>query len=76
MTNLLPNDTQIVLNLPMEHLLGNAKFNKALLKTPGAFHEASFSVPGASLRRCRRVVLAYNVEQEDRFLGDADVRCR
>ena len=28
-TNLLPNDTQVVLNLPVEHLFGNGKVNQA-----------------------------------------------
>src|SRR5262249_37896171 len=41
-TNLLPNDTQVVLNLPLEYLLGNPRVNQALLKTPGAFQEGSF----------------------------------
>lgn len=67
-TNLLPNDTQVVVNLPLEHLLLNAKVNQALLKTPGAFHEAAFqNIWGIPPTEVRRVVLAYNAEKKTVF---------
>ncbi len=67
-TNLLPNDTQFVLNMPMEHLLGIAKVNQALLKTPGSFHEGAFqSIWGISPTDVRRVVIAANAEKKTTF---------
>src|SRR5579875_378160 len=67
-TNLLPNDTQIVLNMPLEHLLGNAKINQALLNTPGAFHAGAFqSIWGIPPVEIRRVVLAANAEKKTVF---------
>jgi hypothetical protein len=67
-TNLLPNDTQVVVNLPLEHLLSNAKVNQALLKTPGAFHEAAFQrIWGIPPTEVRRVVIAYNAEKQTVF---------
>ncbi|HTU89761.1 MAG TPA: TIGR03067 domain-containing protein [Gemmataceae bacterium] len=67
-SNLLPNDTQIVLNLPLEHLLGNDKANQALLKTPGSFHEGAFqSVWGITPAEIRRVVFAINAEKKTSF---------
>jgi DNA-directed RNA polymerase subunit M/transcription elongation factor TFIIS len=64
-TNLLPNDAQVVLNLPMEHLLGNNKVNQALLNTPGSFHVGTFqSIWGIAPSDVRRVVLAASVEKK------------
>lgn len=67
-TNLLPNDTHAVLNLPLDHLLGNSKINQALVKTPGAFHEGSFQrVWGVPPGDVSRVVLACNTEKKTVF---------
>src|SRR5579883_476750 len=67
-TNLLPNDTQIVLNLPLEHLLANPQVNQALLRTPGAFHEAAFQQTwGISPTNIQRVVVAYNADKKTVF---------
>jgi len=67
-TNLLPNDTQVVLNLPLEQLFGNAKVNQALLRTPGGFHEAAFQRTwGFSPREVRRVVQAHNFQNKTVF---------
>jgi DNA-directed RNA polymerase subunit M/transcription elongation factor TFIIS len=67
-TNLLPNDTQVVLNLPLEHLLGNAKVNQALLNTPGAFHVGAFQgVWGIVPTDVRRVVLGVNAQKKTVF---------
>ncbi len=67
-TNLLPNDTQIVLNLPMEHLLGNSKVSQALLNTPGSFNVGAFqSIWGIPPTDVRRVVQAVNVEKKTMF---------
>ncbi|HEY7329934.1 MAG TPA: DUF1559 domain-containing protein [Gemmataceae bacterium] len=67
-TNLLPNDTQIVLNLPLEHLLGNDKVNQALLNTPGSFHAAAFQrVWGIAPNYVRRVVIGANAEKRTVF---------
>jgi DNA-directed RNA polymerase subunit M/transcription elongation factor TFIIS len=67
-TNLLPNDTQVVLNLPLEHLLGNDKVNQALLNTPGAFNAAAFQrIWGIAPNYVRRVVLALNAEKKTVF---------
>ncbi len=67
-TNLLPNDTQVVVNLPLAHLLGNGKVNEAFLRTPGAFQESAFQrIWGISSADLRRVVLAYNVEKKTIF---------
>jgi hypothetical protein len=67
-TNLLPNNTQIVLNLPMEHLLGNSKVSQALLNTPGSFSVGAFqSIWGIPPTDVRRVVQAVNVEKKTMF---------
>ncbi len=67
-TNLLPNDTQIVFNLPLEHLLSNAKVNEALLNTPGAFHAGAFqNIWGIPPTEVRRVILAFNAEKKTAF---------
>jgi hypothetical protein len=41
-TNLLPNDSQIVINLPMDRLMTNPSFKRAMLMTPGSFSETAF----------------------------------
>lgn len=67
-SNLLPNDAQFVLNMPLEHLTGNAKVNQALLKAPGSFHEGAFQRTwGVSPSEIRRVVLAGNVDNKTLF---------
>jgi uncharacterized protein (TIGR03067 family) len=67
-TNLLPNDSQAVLNLPLDHLLGNPKVSQAMVRTPGAFHEGAFQrVWGISPTDVSRVVLACNTEQKTVF---------
>jgi uncharacterized protein (TIGR03067 family) len=67
-TNLLPNDTQIVVNMPLEHLLGNPRINQSLLKTPGAFHEAAFQqIWGVSPGSVQRVVIAYSADKKSVF---------
>jgi hypothetical protein len=67
-TNLLPNDTQMVVNLPLEFLFGNAKVRQALLMTPGAFHEGAFQRTwGIAPANVRRVVLGYNAEKNTVF---------
>ena len=56
-SNLLPNETEIVLNLPAEQLLANSAFKKAILQTPGSFNPAcsvtSAKVPSPLFRNSR-----------------------
>jgi DNA-directed RNA polymerase subunit M/transcription elongation factor TFIIS len=67
-TNLLPNDTQIVLNLPLEQTFANPKINEGFLKTPGAFNEAAFQrLWGIAPTDIQRVVLGYNFQKNTVF---------
>jgi flagellar basal body-associated protein FliL len=67
-TNLLPNDTQVVVNLPLEHLLGNGKIHDALLKTPGAFHTGAFQrIWGIAPSDIQRVVVGQNLRNKTTF---------
>jgi len=67
-TNLLPNDSQMVINLPVDRLLGNAAFKKAALMTPGSFGEVPFQRTwGISPSDVSQVVLALNPEKKTVF---------
>jgi flagellar basal body-associated protein FliL len=67
-TNLLPNDTQAVVNLPLEHLFANDKIHQGLLNTPGAFHEGAFQrVWGIAPTDVSRVVLGVNPQRKTVF---------
>jgi hypothetical protein len=67
-TNLLPNDSQVVINLPMEQLAGHARINQAMLKTPGSFFEAAFQRTwGIAPTDIRRVVWTSNAKKKTSF---------
>jgi flagellar basal body-associated protein FliL len=67
-TNLLPNDSQAVLNLPLQQMFAHPRIKQALLHTPGAFSEAAFQrIWGVGPNDVQRVVLAYNTEKKTVF---------
>ncbi len=67
-SNLLPNETEIVFNIPAEHLINNSAFKKAILQTPGSFNSDAFKrtwgVPATDLAR---VVMSLNVHKKAWF---------
>jgi hypothetical protein len=67
-TNLLPNDTQVVLNLPLDRMMSNPAFKRSLVMTPGSFHEAAFRRTwGVGASDLRRVVKSFNAEKKSAF---------
>ncbi|HEY7426925.1 MAG TPA: DUF1559 domain-containing protein [Gemmataceae bacterium] len=67
-TNLLPNDAQVVLNLPLRQLLSNGAVKRAALLTHGAFRDADFQRTwGIPSTEVRRVVLGVNAEKKTVF---------
>jgi hypothetical protein len=68
MTNLLPNETEIVLNIPVEQLLNNSAFKKATLMTPGSFNSGAFQrnwgIPASDITR---VVMSFNPHKKAWF---------
>ncbi|MHB1425110.1 MAG: TIGR03067 domain-containing protein [Gemmataceae bacterium] len=67
-TNLLPNDSQIVVNLPLDQLLGHARINEAMLRTSGSFNESAFQhIWGIAPTDIRRVVWASNAGKKTIF---------
>jgi hypothetical protein len=66
-SNLLPNDTQAVVNLNIDKILGSS-VNLAALGTPGAFNPTSFAQTFSfPLDALARVVLALNMDKRTVF---------
>ena len=67
-TNLLPNDSQIVVNLPMDRLMTNPSFKRAMLLTPGSFSETAFQRTwGIPPTEVTHVVMGLNADKKTVF---------
>jgi hypothetical protein len=66
-SNLLPNDTQAVVNLNVDKIMGSS-LNRAALDTPGAFNAAHFARNfGFPIEAVTRVVLGLNMQKRTVF---------